>query len=118
MPGAGDWELAISIMAINGFPVGGQFLINSILSDVIDYDEFLNGSRSEGSFSVFATLIPKFVSIPAGALPLAIIYVLDFRAPIDGVVDGHRHQLHPLLLHPAALRVRVPRVHDQDDLPH
>ena len=85
VPGSGDWELAIGIMAINGFPVGGQFLINSILSDVIDYDEFLNGSRSEGSFSVFATLIPKFVSIPAGALPLAIIYMLGFRAPIDGV---------------------------------
>lgn len=91
VPGAGDWELAISIMAINGFPVGGQFLINSILSDVIDYDEFLNGSRSEGSFSVFATLIPKFVSIPAGALPLAIIYILGFRAPIDGV-DQHQTQ--------------------------
>ena len=85
IPGAGDWELAIGIMAINGFPVGGQFLINSILSDVIDYDEFLNGSRSEGAFSVFATLIPKFVSIPAGALPLAIIYILGFRSPIDGV---------------------------------
>lgn len=47
--------------------------------------QFLNGSRSEGSFSVFATLIPKFVAIPASALPLSIINILGFKPPISGV---------------------------------
>lgn len=45
----------------------------------------MNGSRSEGSFSVFATLIPKFVAIPASALPLAVINILGFEPPISGV---------------------------------
>lgn len=54
-------------------------------SDVIDYDEFLNKSRSEASFAVFSTLIPKFVAIPASAVPLAIINLLGFVQPIAGV---------------------------------
>lgn len=85
IPEEGDPIQTILVMIVNGIPVGGQFLTNSVLADVIDYDEFLNGSRSEGSFSVFATLIPKFVAIPASALPLAIINILGFKAPIHGV---------------------------------
>ena len=54
-------------------------------SDVIDYDEFLNKSRSEASFAVFSTLIPKFVAIPASAVPLALINLLGFVQPIAGV---------------------------------
>ena len=61
--------------------MGGQFLANSVVADVIDYDEFLNGSRSEASFSVFATLIPKFVSIPASAIPIAILASIGFKDP-------------------------------------
>ena len=49
--------------------------------------QFLNGSRSEGSFSVFATLIPKFVAIPASALPLAVVNLLGFEPPIEGVAQ-------------------------------
>ena len=30
---------AISVMVLNGLPLGGNFLSNSILADVIDYDE-------------------------------------------------------------------------------
>lgn len=60
-------------------------MTNAILADVIDYDEFLNGARSEGAFSVFATLIPKFVSIPASAIPLAIVNMIGFQAPVNGV---------------------------------
>jgi Na+/melibiose symporter-like transporter len=72
---------------------GGQFLVNTIMSDVIDYDEFLNGSRSEGAFSVFATLIPKFVAIPASAIPLALINLLGFRQPIAGVAQAQLGQV-------------------------
>jgi MFS/sugar transport protein len=72
---------------------GGQFLVNTIMSDVIDYDEFLNGGRSEGAFSVFATLIPKFVAIPASAIPLALINLLGFRQPIAGVAQNQPSQV-------------------------
>ena len=63
------------------------------MSDVIDYDEFLNGSRSEGAFSVFATLIPKFVAIPASAIPLAVINLLGFNQPIAGVAQNQPKQV-------------------------
>eukprot|EP00736_Rhodelphis_marinus_P000689 Rmarinus@m.29888 len=85
IPSEGDPNYTICIAGLNGIPVGGQFLIDSILADTIDYDEFLNGTRTEGAFSVFATLIPKFVSIPASALPLAIINLLGFVEPENGV---------------------------------
>ncbi|KAK9815554.1 hypothetical protein WJX72_005656 [[Myrmecia] bisecta] len=88
IPTEGDPAATIAIMVVNGIPVGGQFLINSILADVIDYDEFLNGTRSEGAFSVFATLIPKFVAIPASALPLALINLMGFHPPISGVAQS------------------------------
>lgn len=83
----GDSWLVIAAGALNGIPVGGQFLVNTIMSDVIDYDEFLNGARCEAAFSVFATLIPKFVAIPASAVPLAIVNLLGFRPPVDGVAQ-------------------------------
>jgi len=77
----------ILLFTLNGIPLGGQFLVQSILADVITYDEFLNGCRSEGIFSVFQSLIPKFVAIPASALPLAIINMLGFLPPVDGVAQ-------------------------------
>lgn len=49
LPGAGDSWMVIIIAGVNGIPVGGQFLTNAVTSDVIDYDEFLNGVRSEGA---------------------------------------------------------------------
>lgn len=85
VPLRGRTRLTIAIMAVNGVAIGGQFLTNSILADVIDYDEFLHGARSEASFSVFATIIPKFLSIPASAIPLACVNSLGFTPPIDGV---------------------------------
>ena len=81
----GDVKFVIFVSMLCGIPVGGQFLTDSILADTIDYDEFLNGTRSEGSYTVFATLIPKFVSIPSSAVPLALLAVLGFRMPVNGV---------------------------------
>lgn len=39
IPAEGDPMQTILVMAVNGIPVGGQFLTNSVLADVIDYDE-------------------------------------------------------------------------------
>ena len=87
IPKEGDPIYIIIMMFINGLPAGGQFLPESILADVIDYDEFLNGCRSEGAFSVFSTLIPKLVAIPAGAIPLAVVYALGFIMPVCGIAQ-------------------------------
>lgn len=83
--GEGAYKTVIFLTFLNGFPLGGNFLTDSILADVIDYDEFLNGSRNEGGFSVFASFIPKFVSIPAGAIPIAILAMMGFQSTIDGI---------------------------------
>ena len=38
----------VLVTALNGFPMGGNFLADSIIADTIDYDELLNGTRNEG----------------------------------------------------------------------
>lgn len=54
-------------------------------ADVIDYEELLHGIRSEGTFSVYGTLVNKTVAIPAAAIPLGILSLLGFVYPIDSV---------------------------------
>ena len=83
--GKGDPKLCVALAFLNGLPNGAQFITESILADVIDYDEFLTGQRSEGRFTIFTTFIPKIVSIPAQALPLAALAGFGFVQPIDGV---------------------------------
>ena len=51
---------------------------------VIDYDELINWSRQEANFSVFATFIPKLVSVPAQALPYAVIAAAGYLGPKAG----------------------------------
>eukprot|EP00753_Platysulcus_tardus_P001748 PLAT1150.1.p2 GENE.PLAT1150.1~~PLAT1150.1.p2 ORF type:complete len:828 (-),score=437.37 PLAT1150.1:66-2549(-) len=76
--GRGDPKTAMVLAFLNGIPGGAQFLTESIVADVIDYDEFLTGVRSEGRFTIFQTFIPKIVSIPAQALPLAMLSYFGF----------------------------------------
>jgi Na+/melibiose symporter-like transporter len=93
----GDPNFAIGAAFINGLPLGAGALTDSILSDVISYDTFLNSSRAEGAFAVFSSLVPKLASVPASAVPLSIIYALGFSPTIDGVaqpqVAGVRHAI-------------------------
>jgi len=76
--GPQDWELAIAITVLNGIPFGGKFLSDATLADCIDYAELQSGERREAQFTVFASFIPKIVSIPSQALPLAIVAALGF----------------------------------------
>ena len=57
--GEGEPKLVVLFAFFNGLPNGASFLTDSIVADVIDYDEFLTGSRSEGRFTIFQTFIPK-----------------------------------------------------------
>ena len=88
--GAHQEILLIIFMCLNGLPIGGQFLIMSIVSDVIDYDEFLNFSRNEGAFTVFSQFVPKLVAIPAQSLPLIILFMLGFINPTTDPNDSDK----------------------------
>lgn len=79
------WIMFLSCM--NGIPFGGKFLADSILSDTIDYDEFLSGMRCEGVYTMFKGFLPKISAIPAVALPVALLQALGHKSPIDGVVQ-------------------------------
>lgn len=77
--GKGSLWLTISFSALNGSAFGGQFLGESVMADLSDYDEFLYGDRSEGMLGVVATLGPKMVLVLCSVVPLAAIATADFR---------------------------------------
>mmetsp|Transcript_14155 Transcript_14155/g.17769 ORF Transcript_14155/g.17769 Transcript_14155/m.17769 type:complete len:1028 (+) Transcript_14155:104-3187(+) len=85
--GKGDIVLGIALGALNGFPFGAKFLADAILTDTIDYDEFLTGQRNEATYTMFKSFLPKICAIPAAAIPLAILEVLGHVAPVDGQVQ-------------------------------
>ena len=70
IPQTGRPLVTVALIAANGLTVSaGAFITSALLCQVIDVDEFNNGSRSEGAFMVFSTLLPKFVAIPGKATP-------------------------------------------------
>jgi len=73
------------VAALNGLPLGAKFLADSILSDIIDYDEFLTGQRNEATYFMFKGFLPKIVQIPASAIPIALMAPMGYIAPIGGV---------------------------------
>lgn len=64
---------AVFVCCINGIPIAAKFLADAILADIIDYDEFLTGSRNEATYTMFKSFLPKVMAIPASALPLSIM---------------------------------------------
>ena len=48
---------AISVMVLNGLPLGGNFLSNSILADVIDYDEVCDVLPARGCLLLCNSLL-------------------------------------------------------------
>eukprot|EP00931_Biecheleriopsis_adriatica_P120366 TRINITY_DN95487_c0_g1_i1.p1 TRINITY_DN95487_c0_g1~~TRINITY_DN95487_c0_g1_i1.p1 ORF type:complete len:481 (-),score=51.62 TRINITY_DN95487_c0_g1_i1:59-1339(-) len=73
------------VAALNGLPLGAKFIADAILSDIIDYDEFLTGQRNEATYFMFKGFLPKIVQIPASAVPIALLGVFGYKAPIGGV---------------------------------
>lgn len=85
--GAGDIVLCIVMSVINGAPIGAKFLGDSIMADVIDYDEYLTGTRSEATYTMFKGFLPKIAAIPASAIPLVLLSTFGHVKPIDGVIQ-------------------------------
>lgn len=85
--GPGDVLPCLVITGLNGFPFGAKFIADAILSDIIDYDEFLTGARSEATYTMFKSFLPKICAIPAAALPIALLNVLGHVRPVNGVIQ-------------------------------
>eukprot|EP00947_MAST-08B_sp_MAST-8B-sp1_P005580 g5580.t1 len=79
----GVWTCII-ITGLNGMPFGAKFLADTILADVIDYDEFLTGARSEATYLMFKSFLPKIAAIPASAVPFALLSTFGHVGPVDG----------------------------------
>ena len=75
--GAGDVYLCIIMSVFNGAPLSAKFLADAIMADVIDYDEYLTGQRSEATYTMFKQFLPKIAAIPASAIPLVLLPPLD-----------------------------------------
>jgi Na+/melibiose symporter-like transporter len=113
--GDGDVTAVIVIAGINGIPMGAKFISDAILADVIDYDEFLTGARSEATYTMFKSFLPKIAAIPASAVPVALLGVRDCAIPAfstynssqpTGVQNKGRvlglHCLYPTMHHPTS----------------
>ncbi|MGH7781906.1 MAG: MFS transporter [Candidatus Binataceae bacterium] len=72
--GKGNTTMLLALISWAGASFGaGLFLGPSMQADVIDYDEFYTGRRSEGQYTAFWSILPKFVAIPSAALPIAVL---------------------------------------------
>ena len=87
MPLAGRFGLAMAFFLINAFAFGGQFLMDSTLADIIEYDQFLYGDRVDGMFASTAYFLPKAVGAFANAIPLTLMYSSGFVKPLRGCPD-------------------------------
>ena len=85
--GKGDYVSCIVFAGINGIPIGAKFLAEAILADVIDYDEFLTGARSEATYTMFKQFLPKIAAIPASAIPISLLGYYGHISPVDGVIQ-------------------------------
>ncbi len=77
--GPGDEGLAIGLAVLAGSGFGPSvFLVQSILADVIDYDELHTGLRREAQYTAFWSFLQKFAVIPSASIPLAVLGASGF----------------------------------------
>lgn len=81
----GSMILMAVLCSLISIPGSGGYLNDVILTDTIDYDEFITGKRNEGAYMVFTTFIPKIVGIAAQSIPLTIMSLLGFVPSKNGV---------------------------------
>ncbi|MBW2243641.1 MAG: MFS transporter, partial [Deltaproteobacteria bacterium] len=77
--GPGDVIPAALIFGFAGTGFGPAiFITQSILADVIDYDELHTGHRREAQYTAFWSFLQKFAVIPSASIPLAILATAGF----------------------------------------
>jgi len=77
----------VVVCMVNGLPLAAKFLADAVLADIIDYDEFLTGTRNEATYTMFKSFLPKVMAIPAAALPLSIMNVAGHIPAVNGRVQ-------------------------------
>jgi len=87
LPGKGDIYLTAIVCGLNGLPLGAKFLADAILADIIDYDEFLTGSRREATYTMFKSFLPKIMAIPSIAIPISLMNVVGHVPPKNGLIQ-------------------------------
>jgi len=80
----GQVFFALVVFGLATLPHGGKFLGDVIMTDIIDYDEFLTGTRNEATYFMFKSFIPKIILIPAAAIPLALLRSFGYLEPQGG----------------------------------
>ena len=79
----------IILEIFRGAAVGALVIMYpALLADVVDYDQLRTGQRREAQFSAFSGLIPKFVSIIAAALPLAVLGAVGYNPTMTSLSDN------------------------------
>mmetsp|Transcript_103383 Transcript_103383/g.301639 ORF Transcript_103383/g.301639 Transcript_103383/m.301639 type:complete len:390 (+) Transcript_103383:3-1172(+) len=81
---SGQVFFALTVFGLATLPHGGKFLGDVIMTDIIDYDEFLTGTRNEATYFMFKSFIPKIILIPAAAIPLALLRAFGYLEPQGG----------------------------------
>jgi len=77
--GPGDGERLLALLALAGSAFGAlSFLVPAMKADVIDHDELHTGGRREAQFTSLWSIFPKFVQIPAAAVPIALLGSLGY----------------------------------------
>merc|ERR1740122_425375 len=70
-------------MALYGSLGGMNFLLHSILSDIVDYDEVLTGKRREGFYMMAMEFLTKFSQIPSSAVFFCLLANFGYERPGD-----------------------------------
>ncbi len=87
--GEGQITKMIILELIRGFGVGSMAILGpAMLADVIDYDELRTGKRREAQFGSFLSLLPKFVSILAATIPLAVLGAVGYDPTMASLSAG------------------------------
>ncbi len=77
--GPGDNAPLLVLLLLSGSTFGAlSFIIPAMKADVIDHDELHTGRRREAQYTALWSILPKFVNIPAAAIPIALLATLGY----------------------------------------
>lgn len=82
--GQGQTWLLLGLLVLNGSAFGAfSFLMPAMKADVIDHDELHTGRRREAQYTSLWAILPKFIQIPAAAIPIALLGSLGYVPNVE-----------------------------------
>mmetsp|Transcript_118722 Transcript_118722/g.221932 ORF Transcript_118722/g.221932 Transcript_118722/m.221932 type:complete len:759 (+) Transcript_118722:67-2343(+) len=73
--------VAAGLAAIWGASYAGIFFLQSIMADIVDYDELLTGKRRESQYMMIIDFLPKFVEVLSEAVPFLLLAHFGYKRP-------------------------------------